>query len=390
MFRYLSLIVKNSLRNRRRSALTIASIAISLCLLGVLMAIYRALFLAGPATPTQALRVVTHHKVSITNVLPASYEQKIRQTPGVRAVTVWQWFNGKYKDERDRRNFFARFSVEPDQFLTIRPEMELPDDQKLAFERERTACIAGDVLAAKFGWKLGDRITLVGDIYPVTLEFKLAGIYHYPAENETFFFNHRYLKESLHAIGHRLEDTVGSYSVLANSGDDVGRISTAIDAEFANSTAPTKTESEQAFALSFASFLGNLKMFVLAICSAVTFTILLVSANTISMSVRERIREVGIMKTLGFTPGSILGIILGESAVISLIGGALGCLMAQGLCGMVRQGPAYIGALKTLSMTPGVALLAVVVAMLIGILSSVVPAWNASKTSILDALRYAG
>src|SRR5689334_13242766 len=176
MFRYLSLIVKNSLRNRRRSSLTIASIAVSLCLLGVLMATYRALFLAGPATPAQALRVVTHHRVSITNVLPASYEQKIRRVPGVRAVTIWQWFNGKYKDERDRRNFFARFSVEPDQFLVLRPEMELPGDQRAAFQQERTGCIAGADLAAKFGWKLGDRITLVGDIYPVTLEFKLVGI----------------------------------------------------------------------------------------------------------------------------------------------------------------------------------------------------------------------
>ena len=390
MFRYVSLIVKNSLRNRRRTVLTIASIAISLCLLGVLMAMYRALFLAGPATPAQALRVVTHHKVSITQPLPSSYEQKIRRIQGVRAVTIWQWFNGKYKDERDRRNFFARFSVEPDQLLTIRPELQMPEDQRLAFERERTACIAGDALASKFGWKLGDRITLVGDIYPVTLELKLVGIYSYPGENETLFFNHLYLKESLHAVANPLEDTIGSLSVLADGADDVSRVSKAIDAEFANSTAPTKTESEQAFALSFASFLGNLKLFVLAICAAVTFTVLLVSANTISMSVRERIREVGIMKTLGFTPGSILGILLGESAVISVIGGTLGCVLAQGLCGMVRQGPAYIGALKTLSLTPGVALLAVIVAMLIGILSSVIPAWSAAKTPILDALRYAG
>jgi putative ABC transport system permease protein len=165
-----------------------------------------------------------------------------------------------------------------------------------------------------------------------------------------------------------------------------------VDALFAESPAPTKTESEAQVALSFASFVGNLKLFLLLICGAVTFTILLVSANTISMSVRERVREVGILKTLGFTPGNILGIILGEAGFISLVGGAIGCLLATLLCGLVRQSPggAFIQALRTLSITPSVALVCLGVALLIGVVSSLVPAWSAAKTSILDSLRYNG
>src|SRR6202030_955478 len=155
---------------------------------------------------------------------------------------------------------------------------------------------------------------------------------------------------------------------------------------------PTKPESEKAFQSSFASFIGNLKLFIMAICGAVTFTLLLVSGNTISMSVRERIREVGILKTLGFTPGAILGIVLGESAVIAGIGGLLGCLLAAGMCSLVAHSPGgmFMPALKTLAITPGVGVLCVAVAFLIGILSSFVPAWGASRTSILDALGHAG
>jgi putative ABC transport system permease protein len=185
---------------------------------------------------------------------------------------------------------------------------------------------------------------------------------------------------------------VGAFLVQADSAADVPRIAAAIDNQFETSPFPTRTESEKAFQLSFLSFLGNLRIFILAICGAVTFTILLVSGNTISMSVRERIREVGILKTLGFTPGAILGIVLGESAVISLIGGALGCLLAAGMCAAVAQSPGgdFMPAIRTLSVTPVIGLLSLGAALFIGIFSSLLPAWSASRTTILDALRYAG
>ncbi len=155
--------MKNSLRNRRRSALTIASVAASLCLLGVLAAIYRVLFFGGASTPAQALRLITHHKVSLAQPLPIAYVKQIRQTPGVKAVTAWQWFGGAYRDAQDTRNFFARFAVDASETFRVWPDYEIPVDQRLGFERQRTACVASRTLADKFGWEPGERITLGGD-----------------------------------------------------------------------------------------------------------------------------------------------------------------------------------------------------------------------------------
>jgi putative ABC transport system permease protein len=388
MFRYLSLMFKNSLRNRRRSALTIVSIGMSLCLLGVLGALYRGLFLAPP-TPGQELRLVVHHKVSITQPLPFSYESKIRQVPGVRDAMVWQWFGGSYKDARDQKNFFARFCVEPDKFFRVRPEIALPADQQNQFQHLRTAAIASSDLAARMNWKLGEKIFLTGDIFPVNPELTLVGIFTDPNTSETLFFSQIYLREMLGA-GSARQDQVGSFQVQVERADQVDSVAKTIDDIFANSTAPTKSESEQAFTLQFVSFLGNVKMFLMIICAAVTFTVLLVSANTMAMSVRERIREVGILKTLGYTPGTILFLILGEAGVLSLLGGAVGLSLAVALTTVVRNGPSFIQAMKTLSITPDVAGALMVVAFFIGIASSFIPAFNASRTPILESLRNAG
>jgi putative ABC transport system permease protein len=383
MARYLPLIWKNSIRNRRRSILTICSLGASLCLLGLLFAVYRALFLAQP-TPTQALRLVTHHRVSITQPLPMSYLARIRQVPGVRSAMVWQWFGGTYKDARDQRNFFARFAVDPDVFWLLRPEFEAPDAVKKGFVGLRTGAVAEEGLANKFDWKPGGKIMISGDIFPVNLDLTLVGTFKDPEKAEALYFSQTYLRE---LVGAGRGDTAGAFAVLADSPDDVPKVAKAIDDMFDISSAQTKTESEQAFALSFVSFLGNVKLVLMVICAAVTFTILLVSANTMAMSVRERIREVGILKTLGFSNGAVLGIILGEAAMIALIGGAVGVLLGQGLTFLIRRGPAYVQALSNLSITPAVALVCLGFAMLIGVMSAFIPAAGAARTSILDALR---
>jgi len=391
MLRYIPLMFKNALRNRRRSLLTIGSIAVSLCVLGLLMALYHGLFLAGPGTPAQALRLVTHHRVSMTQPIPLSYVERIRRVPGVRSAMEWDWFGGTYKDARDQRNFFARFIVEPDKLFIINPEINMPEDQKQAFLHERTGCIVGKDTADKFKWKIGDRITLVGDIWPVTLELKLVGIYTNPLDNASMYFNDTYPREALKAAGiTRRIDAVGSVQMIVDTPDDVSRVQKAIDREFDNSPFPTMTETEQAFVLSFASFLGNLKLYLMAICGAITFTILLVSANTISMSVRERVREVGVLKTLGFTRGSILGIILGESIVISLIGGIIGCLLAALLVNGARHAPGAMGFTNGMAMTPIVIIACIFTAGVVGLVSSVFPAWSASRISIVEALRNTG
>jgi putative ABC transport system permease protein len=387
VFRYFSLAFKNSLRNRRRSALTISSIAVSLCLLGVLIAMYHALFFAQE-TPGQALRLVTRHKVSLAQPLPVAYEAKIRHVPGVKQVSVWNWFGGTYKDARDSKNFFARMGVEPKPFMEIRTQMVMPEDQRRAFINDRTGCVVSKDLAEKLNFKLGDRITLVGDIYPVNLELKVVGIFDDPDAQDTLFFNYDYLRDALPLARRNYISTV---AILADSPDDVPRIAKAVDDMFAESSPPTKTESEQQFALSFVSFLGNIKLFLLSICAAVTFTILLVSGNTMAMSVRERIKEVGVLKTLGFTNDAILGMIVGEAVSIALIGGLLGLTLASGLTFVVgRAAAAFMPQLHNLSVTPSTAVIALAVAILIGVVSSFIPAWNAARTNILDSLRYAG
>lgn len=384
--RFISLVWKNSLRNRRRGFLTVSSIAVSLCLLGVLMSVYHALFLAAP-TPGQELRLVTRHRVGLGQPLPLSYEARIQQVPGVREVMAWQWFGGTYKDQRDTKNFFARFGCQPDRLRRIRPEYSMPDEAWRRFQTDRTAAIVSRATAKNLNLHAGDRVTLVGDIFPVNLELHIVGIYSDPANEEALYFNYDYLNESI-PVTSAQRDISGTFQILVDSPADVPRVMQAVDALFDNSPAPTKTETEQQFALSFVSFLGNLKLFLMAICGAITFTILLVSANAISMSVRERVREVGILKTLGFTTSNVLSIIVGEALVLTLIGGVIGLGLASALCFAMR--PAFGLFIPGLSMTAPVAVFSLVLAVLLGMFSSLLPAWGASRTTILDSLRFSG
>jgi putative ABC transport system permease protein len=387
VFRYFSLAVKNILRNKRRSTLTILSMAVSLCLLGVLIAMYHALYF-GEQTPGQAMRLIVRHKVSLGQAIPYAYEEKIRKVPGVKEVSAWNWFGGTYKDNRDSKNFFARMGVEPKQFFTIRTQLVMPDDERRAFLTDKTGCIVTRDLAEKLNFKPGDRITLLGDIYPVTLELKVVGIFDDPDASDTLFFNADYLRDALPLGRRNLDSTI---AILADTPDDVPHIAKVVDDMFANASPPTKTESEGQFALSFVSFIGNIKLFLISICAAVTFTILLVSGNTMAMAVRERIGEVGVLKTLGFTTEKILSIIVGEAVAIAFIGGVVGLIFAAVLCaGVGKAAAAVVPQLQHLSMTPVTAAIALGVAVTVGLVSSLLPAWNAARTSILDSLRYAG
>ena len=383
MLRYLPLILKNCWRNRRRTILTIASIGISMCLLGVMIALFHAFYASAPP-PEEALRLVTRNKISLTQVVPQFYAERMKHVPGVREVMYNQWFNGVYKDARDPNNFFARMAVEPDKLFTMYPEYKMPEDEKKAFLRDRTACVIGRDLANKFHFKLGDRIPIVGDIFPGNYEFTVRGIFDSPRISELLYFNRDYLEQTL-PEGRRGE--VSSIYILIDSPEHSARVAQAIDDEFRNSTTQTKTDSEQAFILSFVSLLGNVKMMLIWISAAVMFTILLVSANTMAMSVRERVREVGVLKTLGFTSASILGLILGEASLISFAGGSIGFLLSVVLIGGITKSP-FASFLPPFSaFDPVVAVVCIATAIGIGVLSSFVPAWGAAGTSIVNALR---
>jgi len=381
--RYLPLILKNCWRNRRRTLLTIVSIGVSMCLLGVMIALFHAFYLSEPQED-QALRLVVRNKVSLTVPIPLAYREPIQHIPGVREVMVSNWLQGQYKDSRDPKNMFARFAIEPEKLFTLYPEFRIPENEKRDFLRDRTGCVIGRDLAKTFNFKVGDKLHIIGDIYPGDFEFTIRGIFDSPRASDVMYLNKEYVDQSL---PERRRGSVGMFDILIDKADNSSRIAEGVDAAFRNSTAQTKTESEQAFLVGFLSLLGNVKVFLLAISAAVMFTILLVSANTMAMSVRERVREVGVLKTLGFTPGTILWLILGEACAISVAGGMIGYLISTGLMKGVANSP-FGGFLPSLNVfDAGVALVCVGAAAGIGLLSSLVPALSASRVSIVEALR---
>ena len=383
MLRLGPLILRNVLRNRRRSALTLASTAVSLALLSLLTALYQGFFYSEPASPSEAMRLVCRHRVSLTNPLPASHFARIKSVPGVDQVSAWSWFQGVYKEPK---NFFARFAVDPDVIFDIHKDWQIPPDQLAAFKRQRTACAIGQKIAKDYNIKVGDPVVIVGDIYPVTLELTVAGVFAHPANGECLVFHREYLTELLPASSPS-RDMAGTYLILATSPEEVPRVARAVDAMFDNSPYPTRTESEREFGRSFLAFLGNIKLFLAAIVGAVTFTILLVSANTVAMAVRERTREVAILRTLGYTPGEILQLVLGESVLISIVGGlaglGLGWLLAKAL-------QAGAGAFGFQGIKWQAAAVVLGMAVVIGLLAALVPALIASRKNLVESLRFSG
>lgn len=386
MFKLIPLILRNVLRNRRRSFLTLASMTISLAVLGFLLALYQGFFFAEQSSPSEALRLVSRHKVSLANSLPASHLGPIRGIDGVAAVSPWTWFQGVYKDKKPE-NFFARFGVDPTEIRKIRPDYVAPDEQWTAFIRNRTGCAVGRKIANTHGLKLGDRVNITGDIWPVNLELTVEMIFDHPANTEALLFHREYMGELLKASGQD-GNMVGTYAILATSPETVGRVARAVDARFGNSPFPTKTETEREFGLSFLSFLGNIKLYLAVVCGAITFTILLVSANTVAMSVRERTREIAILRTLGYAPDEIMRMVLGESVLLSLAGGLVGVgvtalLTRVAAAGMGPWGEAMVFKWEASLVVAGFAVV-------IGVVSAVVPAYFASRRNVVESLRFTG
>lgn len=376
-------VTKNAFRNHRRSILTGLSITFSLLLLCVMMAVWRGFYIDQGA-PDSALRIMTRHRVSLAFFLPAYYRQKIRAVPGVVHVVPMTWFGGKYKDDRPE-NFFAQFATDPDEYMAVAADKIVPADQIKAWQQDRTGCMVDQALAAKHHWKIGDRITLLGSIFPTNLDLTLRAIYTIDPPNNSLYFHTKYLEESVNWF----KDSAGFYFLRVDSPSNVASVSRDIDDMFHNSPEPTKSEGEKAFQLDFIASLGNVKAFILGISGAVVFTILIVSGNTMAMSIRERTREVAVLRTLGFTRRRILGLYLAESVTLATVGGATGVLLAAILLFFMRKSPLPLVP-AAMRVTPSIILLALVVAALVGILSAAVPAYNASRTRIVDGLRHIG
>src|SRR5437879_2524340 len=310
-----SFVVRNTFRNKRRSLLTISSIGFSLLLLTLMTSIWRA-FYVDQVAPEAAKRVITRDRVSLSFFLPAFYRDKIRAVPGVVAVAPMTWFGGRYKDSRPE-NFFAQIATDPDEYLKVASDKIVPPDQAIAWRRDRAGALVDVTLADKYGWKIGDKITLLGTIFPVNPELTIRAIYHRDPPQNSLYFNAKYLEEAVSWF----KGQAGWYATQVAEPGEVARVSSEVDGMFRNSPLQTKTESEKAFQLDFVATLGNVKAFILGICGAVVFAILLVSANTMAMSVRGRTREVAVLKTLGFTRQRVLSIYMSETEALSDAGG---------------------------------------------------------------------
>jgi putative ABC transport system permease protein len=381
--KYFRLIWKNAWRKKIRTSLTILSVFVAFLLFALLSAIGFAF--RGGVDVADAERLIVIHKISLINPLPMSYMNRIASTEGVASVTHASWFGGYYQDPR---NQFPQFPVDPLSYLDMYPEFTMPMDQIEAFKRNRTGVIAGQDLATTYGWKIGDRIPIQATIWTKadggrTWEFDLEGIFSSDdprSSTAVLLFQYDYFEEA-RAFG---KGTVGWYILRVASGADPIQVANAIDLQFANSPNETKTSTEAAFAQSFMKQYGNIALIVTLILGAVFFTLLLVSGNTMSQSVRERISELAVLKTLGFGDRTVLGIVLSESILIMLLGGLLGL----GLGWLVVQGLAQ----QMGSFLPGIFLspnaIALGIAMMIGagILAGIFPAFKAMRLSIIDAL----
>ena len=374
-------VTKNAFRNKRRSILTVLSITFSLLLLTFMMTIWHGFYM-DKGSEQSAQRLVVRNKVSLVFPIPVFYREKIRAIPGVVNVVNAQWFGGKYKDDKSQ-NFFAQFGTDPTEFNKVFPDFKMPQDQIEAWQKDRAGAIVDEELAKKYNWKVGDKIIIQGQTFPVDLDLTIRGIFKAPQNTQTLYFNKTYLDEAYTVM----KGNEGVFYVMVDSPQNMSRVASTIDDMFRNSTKPTKTETEKAFSLGFIAMLGNVKAFILSICGAVVFAILLVSANTIAMSIRERTREVAVLKTLGFTRNSILGLFVGEAVSLAIIGGLLGALGAYVLGNVLASQGGFFGAMKV---TPPTVLVALTVAGLMGFFSAIVPSYHASQVNIVDGLRHIG
>lgn len=380
--KFLRLIIRNAGRNKRRTVLTILSVAVAVFLLATMRSVATTLDeISNPSA--SASRLVVHRTTSLADAMPEAFEAKIKQVPGVAAVCPANWFGGIYKEDKPKYAF-AQFYVDPREIFDVHTEWRLSPEEKAAFQQERTAAFCGKKLAEKFGWKIGEVIELQGTFLPVNPRLTLRGIYtaDNPDEEDQLLFHRPYVEESMNRPG-----LVGTFRIRLHSPADAAPVSDGIDALFHNSSAPTKTETEAAFAASFVSMLGNVKGLITAIGAIVVFTIVLIAANSMAMTARERFTEIAVMKALGFQPGMVLAIMLTESMFIALIGGVLGVFTAKLLYSFTGVSENMFLFLQNFRVMTTTVILGLVASALIGLIAGGIPALNAARVRIVDGLR---
>lgn len=378
--KFLPLVFANLGRHKLRTTLTIVSVALALFLFASLRTVVTTLN-AG-AEMSSASRMMVQNATAFVIPLPMSYATRLRAVPHVESVSWANWFGAKYGDGK---KFFASFAIDAESYLKMYPEIEIPEDQKQAFLRERSAAVIGEGLVRAFGWKVGDNVTLQGTIFPGDWTFTIRGIYHPTIKaygDESFMFHYNYLYEK---DPDRV--TPGWFIMKIDDPDAAPTVAKTIDDQFRNSNAPTKTGTEKAFSAGWASMWGNVKLLMGTIGMAVVFAILLVTANAMMMNQRERTSEVAVMKTVGFSDARVFGLIIVEAAVISMTGAVLGLGAATLLPIVTGFADSGGGFLPGFHVTLSTQLVGATVALLLTVASGVFPAWQAAKLPVVQALR---
>jgi putative ABC transport system permease protein len=379
--KFLPLVLANLGRHKRRTVLTIASVALALFLFASLQTVVTTI--AATANFGSARRLVSTNATGIVFTLPIAYANRLQAVPGVQSVTWANWFGGRYGDGK---NFFATFAIDPKSYLEIYPEMVMPPEQKEAFLHERTAALVGRHLMQTFGWKVGQNVTLQGTIFPGDWTFTIRGVY-VPTDpqigEDVLMFHHEYLEERLGRPG-----IAGWYILKINHIEDAAPIAKTVDDMFRNSSYATKTGTEQAFNASFATMWGHVSLLMGTIGMAVVFAILLVTANAMMMGARERTREVAVLKTIGFGDRTLFGIVMLEAAVI----GATGAVIGLGGAKLLYRSTHFNGGgfLPGFDVTTKTLLVGSVVALVLMIASGLVPAVRAARLPVVSALRQVG
>ena len=380
--KYSRLIFANLFRKKARLILTIGSFAVALFLF-TFLAVVKNAFSRGTEL-AGADRLVIINRAGLIQTIPLAYRDKILAIQGVKALTHNNWFGGVYQDEK---NFFPQFVIDPENQRQVMTEMKVPDDQWKNFVNDRQGAVVGAGLAKRFGWKIGDRIPLKNALYgpTKTWEFNLDGIYkndHPGGDESQFWLQWKYFDENIPSV---IKGSIGWYVLKLDTPDDAVRVAKAIDTEFANSSTETKTETESAFQAGFAKQLGNIEFLILTIGGVVFFTLLLVTGNTMAISVRERTSELAVLKAIGFTDRFVLFFVLAESLVIALIGGLIGLGLA--ILAIPAVGAALNGLMPPLLLSAVMLLIGLGFALLVGAASGLLPGLGAMRLRVVDALR---
>ncbi len=388
MIRFLPFVLKNLRRRKTRTLLTVGSIVFPVFLVAFMATFLRTLNLPDPARERGLYRLVTRHKVGLTTPLPYALVDRIAALEGVLAVTPIDRFGGVYRDA-SAGNVFPRFAVAAGQFLRVFDDARIVQGSAEEWKRDRTGGLVGVALVKKYGWKVGDRVTIAGTLYPVDLTFTVRGVYSLPYENSASIFFHRtYLEEAWPPF----RGTVSTIWTRCADAACAERLPKQVDDLFENSPNPTKTESENAFTLGFVSLLGNVQLLLTSMGVILIGVVVVIAANTVALNVRERVVEVAVLRTLGFSRPRIVGLIMGESLALAGVGGGLGFLLFVGLFSRLkgalmetRLSPFAAG----MKVFPEVVALAAGIALVVGVLSAIVPAVIAARRPIVDGLRAA-